>query len=71
MPGPGVVQDPQPEFNPENVGPHPGFIEACRPFVFEYEIQQCLKKLGTQSKDEAWRMRGVNLLLEAKNVLQL
>jgi CTD kinase subunit beta len=65
------VTDPPLEFNPETVGPHPGFIEPCRSYIFENDIQQSLKLLKTERKDEAWRMKGVRFLLDAKNVLQL
>jgi hypothetical protein len=63
--------DPSLSFNPEAVGPHPGFIEPCRSYLFENDIQQSLKLLKTERKDEAWRMKGVRLLLDAKNILQL
>jgi hypothetical protein len=63
--------DPPLRFHIEAVGPHPGFIEPCRSYLFEHDIQQSLKLLETERKDEAWRMKGVRFLLDAKNVLQL
>jgi hypothetical protein len=71
MPALEVVTDPPLGFNPDAVGPHPGFIEPCRSYLFENDIQQSLKLLKTERKDEAWRMKGVRFLLDAKNILQL
>ena len=68
---PEVIIDPLPKFDINEVGPHPGLIEPCRAYVFEHRIQECLKKLGTEMKDENWRITGVNLIAQMMKTLGL
>lgn len=66
-----VVVDPVPDFDVHAVGPHPGVIEPCRRYVFESRIQKCLKTLGTESKDEAWKIQGVTFIDQMRKSLEL
>jgi hypothetical protein len=66
-----VIIDQVPDFDIQTVGPHPGLIEPCRAYVFEHRIQTCLKKLGTQSKDDNWRITGVHLMSQMMKSLGL
>jgi hypothetical protein len=66
-----LIIDPISPFDINEVGPHPGLIEPCRAYVFEHQIQRCLKKLGTEHKDESWRIQGVNLIAQMMKALGL
>jgi hypothetical protein len=68
---PKIIEDPAPKFDINEVGPHPGFIEPCRRFVFEFQIQRALNKLGTDQKDETWRMQGVTFIESIRTSLRL
>jgi hypothetical protein len=68
---PEIIIDDPPKFDINDVGPHPGFIEPCRAYVFEHRIQECLKKLGTEMKDENWRISGVNFISQMMKTLGL
>jgi hypothetical protein len=66
-----LIVDPVPKFDINEVGPHPGFIEPCRRFVFEFQVQRALQKLGTDQKDETWRMQGVSFIESIRTALRL
>jgi hypothetical protein len=68
---PKPIVDPVPDFDVHAVGPHPGVIEPCRRYVFESRIQKCLKTLGTESKDEAWKIQGVTFIDQMRKSLEL
>jgi hypothetical protein len=71
MPGYDAPLEQPLTFDPNAVGPHPGFIEPCRAYLFEYDVQQSLKNLKTEHKDEAWRMQGVRFLHDVKRNMGL
>jgi hypothetical protein len=70
-PSPKIIVDAPPKFDINKVGPHPGFIEPCRRFVYEHQIQRNLKKLGTDQRDEMWRIQGVHFIDSTRMALGL
>ena len=60
------------EFDNRNVGPHPGFVELSRKFLFEHQIQAYLKRVGLPiTSEERYRMQGVSLIEQMRIALGL
>ncbi|KAF2668536.1 hypothetical protein BT63DRAFT_456179 [Microthyrium microscopicum] len=70
-PANSIINDPPPSFDINSVGPHPGFMEVCQKWVHEQTIQKALLRLGTDTKDEQWRIQGVSYIEQVRNALKL
>ncbi|KAI9826017.1 MAG: hypothetical protein M1819_007472, partial [Sarea resinae] len=53
-------------------GPHPSFIQVAKPYVFEQNIEECLKATGaTEAKEDNVRLQGVAWIDNVRKALQL
>jgi hypothetical protein len=67
-----VGEDVGAQFDMKTVGPHPGFVELSRKFLFEHQIQAYLKRVGLQvTAEERFRMQGVSLIEQVRIALGL
>jgi len=61
-----------PKLLPPNNGPHPAYIQVAKPYVFEQEIQECMKQNGTtETKEDSQRLQGVAWIDSVRRALQL
>ena len=53
-------------------GPMPNFVQVAKSYIFEQEIQQCLKDTGvTQSREDMIRLAGVQWIENVRRSLKL
>ncbi|KAI9657231.1 MAG: RNA polymerase II C-terminal domain kinase beta subunit [Alyxoria varia] len=68
---PHTPNDGEGEYEPSS-GPQPSFILTAKHFIWEPEIQRCLKNLGYPEQQEtAMRLQGVSLIDNVRKALQL
>lgn len=57
---------------PRRNGPMPNFVQVAKSYVFEQEIQQCLKETGvSQAREDNMRLAGVQWIENARRALKL
>lgn len=53
-------------------GPMPNFVQVAKSYIFEQEIQQCLKDTGvTQAREDNIRLAGVQWIENVRRALKL
>lgn len=57
---------------PRRNGPMPNFVQVAKSYIFEQEIQQCLKETGvTQAREDSIRLAGVQWIENVRRALKL
>jgi len=57
---------------PKRNGPMPNFVHVAKSYIFEQEIQQCLKDTGvTQAREDSIRLAGVQWIENVRRALKL
>jgi len=57
---------------PPNVGPHPSYVQVAKPFVFEQELQLCMKSIGaSETQEGSKRLQGIAWIDSVRRALQL
>ncbi|KZF23369.1 cyclin-like protein [Xylona heveae TC161] len=53
-------------------GPHPSFIQVAKPYMFEQEIEGCMRATGVnEAKEDTLRLQGVAWIDSVRKTLQL
>lgn len=53
-------------------GPHPSYIELAKPYIFQHQIDQCLKATGTEeAREDHLRLQGVSWIDNVRKALDL
>ncbi|KAL8793801.1 MAG: hypothetical protein Q9195_003631 [Heterodermia aff. obscurata] len=54
------------------VGPHPSYIQIAKPYIFDHQVQKCMKSAGIpESKDDNIRLQGVAWIDSVRKALHL
>lgn len=54
------------------VGPHPSYIQIAKPYIFDHQVQKCIKSAGIpEAKDDSIRLQGVAWIDSVRKALHL
>ena len=54
------------------VGPHPSYIKIAKPYIFEHQVQRCMKGAGiAEAKDDSIRLQGVAWIDSVRKAMHL